>query len=88
MDPQAFEQDLLARGYATVVTREFPPHAVNALHSHPFDARALVLAGEIAIDVDGRRTVYRAGDVFVFDRDVAHAEHMGPEGVRYLVGRR
>ncbi|MDE2201700.1 MAG: cupin [Burkholderiaceae bacterium] len=57
-------------------------------HTHPFKARALILAGEIRIRTgEGERT-YLPGDVFRLDAHTPHAERYGAQGVQYLVARR
>jgi hypothetical protein len=42
----------------------------------------------MAITRDGGERVYRAGDSFAMDAGCRHAERGGPQGVRYLAGRR
>ena len=68
------------------VSRE--PLGMMDEHSHPFESKALVLCGEIALNIDGRETVYRQGDVFHLSSGERHVESYGPRGVRYLVGRK
>ncbi len=88
MDRDSFLEQLRAAGFeqVTTVTRE----ALGALdvHTHPFEARALVLEGEITIACAGQETVYRSGDVFHLARAEPHSEHYGPAGVSYLFGRK
>ncbi|WP_414447355.1 cupin domain-containing protein [Burkholderia sp. 22PA0099] len=57
-------------------------------HSHPFEARALIVAGEITLHVAGVDTCYRPGDVFHLLPNIPHLETCGPDGVEYLVGRK
>ncbi|MBL8488149.1 MAG: cupin domain-containing protein [Rhodocyclaceae bacterium] len=57
-------------------------------HARPFEARALILAGEITIRAGGRTVSYGAGDAFHLPAGLAHQESYGPAGVRYLVGRK
>jgi quercetin dioxygenase-like cupin family protein len=64
------------------------PNGTLADHAHPFEAKALILAGEIRIHAGGEIKIYRAGDVFHLRRDEPHRESYGPEGVDYLSGRR
>jgi hypothetical protein len=45
MDQASFEAELRAAGYHEVALREMAANAVNPEHSHPFDARLLVLDG-------------------------------------------
>ena len=57
-------------------------------HSHPFEAKALIVEGEIRlITADGER-VYHEGQIFHLRANERHSEHYGPHGVKYLVGRK
>lgn len=87
MQREAFTRALADEGFpeAVVVTREA---GVMDDHTHSFEAKALVLAGEIYIRVGDEERLYGVGDVFHLPAGVAHAERYGAEGVRYLVGRR
>jgi len=88
MERQAFIDALQAEGYAEpVLVRRAPNDSLDD-HSHPFEARALVLLGEIRIHAGGEIKIYRPGDVFHLRRDEPHRESYGPEGVEYLSGRR
>jgi quercetin dioxygenase-like cupin family protein len=88
MDPIRFESRLKAEGYPEIRTNELPPGRHNAEHSHPFDVLALVLEGDITLTVDGAARTYRKGDEFSMKAGCAHVEDAGPQGVKYLVGRR
>jgi quercetin dioxygenase-like cupin family protein len=83
-----FESDLQRDGFAEIDTRSLPPGQHNALHSHPFEVKAMVLEGEITLTVDGADRTYRGGDVFTMARGCEHAEQVGASGVSYLVGRK
>jgi quercetin dioxygenase-like cupin family protein len=88
MDRAAFTESLTKEGFpeAVLVTRE----ADTAMdeHSHPFEAKALVVEGELHIRVGEEDRLYRAGDVFHLPANLAHSERYGPQGVTYLVGRK
>lgn len=88
MDSEHFLQQLRAQGYTEVTTVTREPHGHLDTHSHPFEARALILDGEISICCNGHESLYCPGEVFHLGRDVPHTERYGPTGVRYLVGRR
>jgi quercetin dioxygenase-like cupin family protein len=88
MEPPAFEAALRKDGFDEIFNREYPAGHYAAEHTHPFDVRALVLGGEITLKSNGVAQAYRAGDVFVMSAGCRHEESVGPEGVRYLVGRR
>ena len=88
MDPNTFETRLRDEGFSQTVVVEREAHGRLDLHTHPFEALTLILAGEIRIDVDGESRLYRVGEVFHLVAEQPHSERYGPEGVRYRVGRR
>jgi hypothetical protein len=83
-----FEQKLKASGYPEIRTNQLPPNCHNDEHAHPWDVHALVLEGDITLTVDGKKRKYGAGDEFVMVTGCKHIEDVGPQGVKYLVGRR
>jgi quercetin dioxygenase-like cupin family protein len=87
MDRETFIRTLTDEGFPdpVVVTREA---GAMEEHAHPFEAKALIVAGELYIRVGGEERLYQAGDVFHLAANVTHAERYGPEGVQYLVGRK
>jgi quercetin dioxygenase-like cupin family protein len=87
MDRATFIAELEREGYE-IVEREMAANHVNPQHSHDFDARVMVVAGEITITRDGTPTIYRAGDSCAVPHGYPHAERAGPEGVSYIAGRR
>ena len=88
MERTAFEAELRAQGYGEVVDRRMEANALNPEHAHEFDARLLVLEGAMTIASEGQERVYRAGDTFEMSAGCRHSEQCGPEGARYLAGRR
>jgi len=88
MDRREFEALLAAERFEQVVTVEREPGGSMDLHSHPFEAKALVIEGELSIRTAHEERVYRAGEVFHLLADVPHSEVFGPGGVKYLVGRK
>jgi quercetin dioxygenase-like cupin family protein len=72
---------------APVVATRQPPFFLD-LHSHPYEAKALVLDGQIDINVGGIKTIYLAGDVFHLLANQVHTENCGSKGVQYLVSRK
>ena len=87
MDRAAFESELVRDGYR-VVFGGMDPNQMNPEHSHEFDARAMVLAGEITITRGGAATTFRPGDTCSVPRGELHGEQAGPQGVAYIAGRR
>lgn len=88
MSPEQFVAQLGAEGFVEVVTVERAAAGRLDDHAHPFEAKALILDGEITLRVAGEATVYRAGQIFHLPAGMPHAEAYGPAGVRYLVGRK
>ena len=88
MNRAEFETELREQGYAEVADRRMKPNTTNPEHSHEFDARLLILEGKMTITCEGEERTYRAGDTFAMSAARPHTEQCGPEGVRYLAGRR
>jgi mannose-6-phosphate isomerase-like protein (cupin superfamily) len=88
METSEFEAQLRRDGYLDIDVRSVEGGVFNASHSHAFDVRALVLEGEATIACGGTPRTYRPGDVLEVAAGVEHTEQYGPDGYRYLVGRR
>jgi quercetin dioxygenase-like cupin family protein len=88
MDRTEFETVLREQGYKEVVDRRMEPSSTNPEHSHEFDARLLVLEGAMTITCNGEERTYHSGESFAMTAGCLHAEQCGPQGVRYLAGRR
>ena len=88
MDRSVFEAHLVSEGFSDIVTVERAADGFLNTHAHPFEAKALILAGEIALQVGLTERRYQAGEVFHLPANQTHTERYGPSGVRYLVGRR
>jgi quercetin dioxygenase-like cupin family protein len=88
MTPEAFREKLLEDGYLDVETKSVAAGFFVDKHSHPYDVRVLVLAGEITITRDDVATTYRVGDVIEVERGREHSEKYGPQGYTFMVGRR
>lgn len=87
MDMMEFDATLRREGYR-VVNTGIRPNTVAPNHCHDFDAKSLVLGGEITITCDNAAVTYRAGQCFAVPAGRMHAEHVGREGVALLSGRR
>jgi hypothetical protein len=83
-----FERSAKALGYTEVIARDWQPGLVVAEHSHPFDARALVVAGEMWLTVAGETQHLGVGDRFELQHGTPHSERYGEEGATYWVARR
>lgn len=57
-------------------------------HSHQYEAIALVLEGQIDINIGGAKKICLAGDTFHLLPNQVHTESTGAKGVKYLVSRK
>ena len=88
MELQDFSVQLKQDGFGEAVTVIREPNGFLDTHTHPFEAKALVLRGELRLRAGESEQVYRAGDVFHLTANEPHAEWYGAQGVDYVVGRR
>ena len=87
MDRLEFEAELRRDGFS-VVNASLKPNMKLGNHCHDFDARLLVLGGEITITRDNTAETFRAGQCCEVPAGCMHAEWVGPEGVAFISGRR
>jgi quercetin dioxygenase-like cupin family protein len=87
MDRTTFEAELHRDGYQVAVNT-MQPGAINPEHQHDFDARLLVVDGEMTIVVGDERSTYNVGDTFSMTHGCRHSEQAGPAGATYVAGRR
>ncbi len=85
---EQFQQSALADGFDAVLQRDWAPDTVLDTHTHPFAVRAVVVAGQMWLSVDGVERELTVGDTFVLDANVPHAERYGPAGASYWVARK
>ena len=87
MNPQKFEAELRREGYRVVMNSQVPNKQVGK-HCHDFDAKVMVLGGEITVTLDNKAKTFRAGQCFMVPAGRMHSEQVGPEGVAFVSGRR
>jgi mannose-6-phosphate isomerase-like protein (cupin superfamily) len=87
MDQHEFAAELRRDGFRPIYA-SLRPNIREANHCHDFDARLLVLGGEITITRDNTPETFRAGQCCEVPAGCMHTEQVGPEGVAYLSGRR
>ncbi|MES2887882.1 MAG: AraC family transcriptional regulator [Pseudomonadota bacterium] len=85
---EAFEASARADGFTEVLVRHWGADLVLDLHTHAFEARALVTQGEMWLTCEGLPRHLVPGDTFVLAADAPHAERYGPQGATYWVARR
>jgi hypothetical protein len=84
-----FRAEMLGNGYQEVLERPWAPDTVVGSHSHPFEASAVVVQGEMWLAVEGDPAQHlRPGDRFHLQPNVMHTERYGSEGATFWVARR
>lgn len=85
---EEFESTARAAGFDQALVRQWAPDTVLDTHTHPFDADALVVEGEMWLTFEGATRHLLPGDTFNLARELPHAERYGPQGATYWVARR
>ena len=85
---ESFRVRALAAGADEVVERRWAPGQIVELHTHAFDADALVSEGEMWLTCGGETRHLRSGDTFSIPKGTTHSEKYGSEGAAYWVARR
>ena len=85
---ESFCADGQARGFPEALIRTRPAGTVLDTLTHPFDADALVVDGEMWLTFDGRTQHLHRGDWFEVPAGTPHDERYGPSGATYWVARR
>ena len=88
MNTQEFHDELKVNGFEPALAVDRLVGYAMGEHQHPFDACALITAGDITLVVDGVSTRYGTSEVFRLPAGTPHHEAAGPQGVSYLSGRR
>lgn len=88
MNIEEFLRLLQENGFPESVEVQQAPNGHLGMHEHPFEVRALVIAGDITIVINGMSKSYNTGDVFHLGFKQPHSESYGPEGVKYLASRK
>ncbi len=85
---ESFEQKARADGYDEVTQRVWEPDVELPEHTHPFDASAVVVQGEMWLTCEGITRHITPGGTFSLPKDTPHAERYGSHGATYWVARR
>jgi len=87
MDQSDFEAELRREGYQ-IFYGGLKAGEVNPDHPNDWDARVMVIGEEITLTRAGKVENFRVGDSCAVAAGEMHAEHVGPQGVAYIAGRR
>lgn len=87
MDQQAFKTMLEVEGFEVLIVEREANQGMD-LHSHPFEAKAMIIEGDIRVVVDGKERHCQVGDTFHLAANIMHTETYGPNGVKFIAGRK
>jgi quercetin dioxygenase-like cupin family protein len=85
---ETFRASSLKAGADEVLERRYAPEQIVETHTHPFDADALLTAGEMWLTCGGETRHLGVGDTFHLANGTPHSEKYGPQGATYWVARR
>ena len=85
---ELFERDAKSAGFDEVIVRTWEADKLLEEHTHPFEARALVVDGEMWLTYGGVTRHIPTGGSFHLQPEVPHSERYGPIGATYWVARR
>lgn len=84
-----FRDAKLTQGFDEVVERVWLPGTVVPRHTHPFQASAIVVHGEMWLTIDGGAEQHLLpGEGFELTPNEPHQERYGANGATYWVARR
>ena len=85
----AFEASLRAGVFGEIAVRERGETRANELHTHPFDARILVLEGAFGLTIEGSElALYGPGESFSVPSGQVHQETFPAGGAKWMFGTR
>ena len=84
-----FRELMLTAGYDHITERGWEPNTKLEERTHPFDAIAIVIQGEMTLGVKGSepRKLF-TGDIFNIAANTPHYEQYGQNGTTYWVARK
>ncbi|MCZ4059036.1 cupin [Pantoea sp. LMR881] len=88
MTEQEFRKALAENGFDEPVLVERKPGTRLDNHMHPFEMMAFIMSGDITLFTEHSENTYQAGQIFHLQANELHREAFGPQGVRYLSGRK
>jgi quercetin dioxygenase-like cupin family protein len=87
MNQSEFEAELRRDGYQ-VFYGGLRAGMLNPEHAHDWDARVMVIGGELTLTRAGAAETFRMGDSCAVAAGELHTEQVGPQGVAFIAGRK
>lgn len=83
-----FTSQAMDDGFDEIIQKDWEPNLSIPNHTHPYDVRVQVAAGQVTLKLGETAQTYAAGQGFYLARDVEHAEQYGPQGASFWVARK
>jgi len=88
MDEKTFTAELKNGGYSAPTSGELTAGTFNDTHTHDFSAFVLIVEGEMTVYHGDQTSTCGPGETFSLEAGTPHSEQVGPNGAKFLVGRR
>ncbi len=88
MEENALSDQLRAEGFVHTYVWQDGPDAYYPDHSHATETAHIVLAGELALTINGETQHFGEGQRCDVPAGAVHSARMGPKGCRYLIGEK
>ena len=88
IDPEDFQDFCVADGYDAPSDKMYPPNDRPDLHTHPFDARVLIVEGTLVMAMTDHELVLGPGDVCDVPAGTPHSEQTVSTGAKGLLAVR
>lgn len=88
IDPDAFHDFCVADGYDAPAAKVYPPNDRPDLHTHPFDARVLIVKGTLVMAMTNHEVALGTGDVCDVPAGTPHSERTAASGAKGLLAIR
>ncbi len=85
---RAIRTELVREGYKKMYEYTAKPREEDPLHLHPFDAKLLILEGDIIIEIFDSKKLLTTGSELEIPRNTMHSAIVGKYGCRYIMAER
>lgn len=83
-----FTAQAMDDGFDEIIQKEWASDLVLETHTHPYDVRVQVSAGQVLLSLASGVQKFESGQGFFLARGVEHAEQYGPQGATFWVARK
>lgn len=85
---RAIRNELQKQGFKKMYEYTAKPREEDPLHLHPFDAKFIVLEGDIIVEIFDSKKLLTKGSELEIPRNTMHSALVGKNGCTYIVAER